>query len=109
MTEVVVNALMSAVDEAAWEQDGLFNVPDTPLTAQLPTSATTKFTSNTFHFPGASKTQRESLGNERSGPYLPGCAVSTGVNKNWGGGVDFQTGRKFLTTRQPTKRSWLPN
>jgi len=84
-------------------------VPETPLTAQLRTSTTMNFTTNTFHFLGARKTQRERLGNEKYGPYLQGCVVSIVVNKNWGDGLDFQTGCNFLTTRQSTKRSWLPN
>jgi hypothetical protein len=44
MTEAIINALMSAVDEAAWEHAGLFNESDTPITAQLPTSVVTKNT-----------------------------------------------------------------
>jgi hypothetical protein len=113
MTEATIKALMSAVDEVAWEQEGLFNVFDKPLTSQLPTlepsSELSKQTVESFPSSSAGRVVGVRPNIERSGLTMTGCAVTIGASNLWGGGETFPAGRKHFPKRQLNKKSWLPN
>jgi len=113
MMEFFVKALMSAVDEVAWEQTSLFNESGNHLTVQPPSlEPFYELTMKTLEsFPSSSMgiIFGVRLILEFFGHATAGCTVSNDASKLRGGGVTFPVGWKNFPKRQFHKKLWFPN